>query len=108
MKLPTEDDPIQTKSNRTWLFGEAEWDSNETFDQNRLRLFDVAEACGYMIDTGKSQSHVHMNGNDGESVKITIEFSQARGHFIKIMKAQFGDEGNIISDWHEVRLGSYP
>lgn len=115
MNLPTEDDPVsqvrtwsgrKPESNRTWLFGEAEWDSNESFDQNKSRLFDVAEACGYMIDSNNKD--IIMQGNDGERIKITIEFSQARGSFIKGMKAQFNDEGIAIENWHEIRLGFYP
>ena len=74
---------------RTWLFGEAEYESTENFQENFDRLFKTAEACGYMIEeTGQGQSkNIVLDGSDLEHV--VIKFFGSKPY--KILKRQYTD-----------------
>jgi len=61
---------------RTWLFGEAEYESTESFDENFKRLFHCAESCGYMIDAKEFKDDskiIVLDGSDLENVHILFE-----------------------------------
>ncbi len=61
------------KLTRTWLFGEAEYESTETFQENYDRLFGCCEACGYMIEveeTKDSRKTMILDGSDMEHIRI--------------------------------------
>ena len=59
---------------RLWLFGEAEYETSETFEENFKRLFDVSEACGYMIGQPKHKlpgvQNILIEGTDLDVVKV--------------------------------------
>ncbi len=59
---------------RIWLFGEAEYETSESFEQNFDRLFKVSEACGYMIGQPnhklESVQNIIIEGTDLDVVKI--------------------------------------
>jgi len=76
---------------RTWLFGEAEYESSEDFMQNYDRLFHCAEACGYMIEREKGSKFrvIVLDGSDMEHVRITFENDKKIA--TKITKWQFTD-----------------
>ncbi|MEK6829264.1 MAG: hypothetical protein AABY15_03990 [Nanoarchaeota archaeon] len=80
---------------KVWLFGEAEFETTETFQQNYERLFDVAEACGYMISKD-NKCGILLVGSDNEEVRIQFEPK------LKIIKCQRDDSGRIIEPFHEV------
>lgn len=82
---------------RVWLFGEAEFETNESPEENYDRLFNVSEACGYMIDKD-SKGGIMLVGSDNEEVRI--QFNPA----LKIMKCQRDDDGRFIEPFHEVML----
>lgn len=76
---------------RTWLFGEAEYESTETMEENFKRLWKCGEACGYMVDTKKydnETSAILINGADLECVQIHYDKEQK---LIAITKQQFTD-----------------
>lgn len=76
---------------RTWLFGEAEYESTETMKENFDRLFNCGEACGYMVHTKKYQNDTYailINGADLECVQIHFT---AEKKLIAITKQQFTD-----------------
>lgn len=81
---------------RTWLFGEAEYESSETFMENYLRLFNTAEACGYMIERekGKKFQVIVIDGSDLEHVRIT--FLADTDHVSKITKWQYTDRSGEV------------
>jgi hypothetical protein len=76
---------------RTWLFGEAEYESSETFEENYARLFKTAEACGYMIEkeVGRLFRVIVVDGSDLEHVRIT--FLNHTDELSKITKWQYTD-----------------
>lgn len=80
---------------RVWLFGEAEFETIESPEENYDRLFNVAESCGYMIDKD-SKGGILLVGSDNEEVRI--QFSPV----LKIVKCQRDDNGHIIEPFHEV------
>jgi len=79
---------------RTWLFGEAEYESTENYRENFLRLFKCGEACGYMIEA-KPYSGVGsvmnrtlvLDGSDLEHVVLAFKGDE----LIKIFKRQYTD-----------------
>ena len=75
---------------RTWLFGEAEYESTETFQENFDRLFHTAESCGYMIeveDTKDGRKTMILDGSDLEHVRIKFVEDKVE----RINKWQFTD-----------------
>ena len=75
---------------RTWLFGEAEYESTETMEQNFKRLWDCGEACGYMVSTKKYENGttaIILNGADLECVQIHYKDDKMVG----ITKQQWTD-----------------
>ena len=84
---------------RTWLFGEAEYESDETFQENYDRLFHTAESCGYMIGiTGKGMNkNLVLDGSDLEHVVIKYFGSKP----YRITKRQYTDRTG------EMKLLSY-
>ena len=75
---------------RTWLFGEAEYESTETFQENYERLFRCCEACGYMIDVEKKDTEwksMVLDGSDLEHVRIKFQGDKV----IRITKWQYTD-----------------
>ena len=74
---------------RTWLFGEAEYESTESFDENFKRLWDCGEACGYMVEVEKHNVTrvIVIDGADLEHVRITFEGDKVT----KIKKWQYTD-----------------
>lgn len=80
---------------RILLFGEAEFETDETPEQNFTRLFDVAEACGYMIDRD-AKGGIMLVGSDNEEARIQTQPT------LKIIKCQRDDNGCIIDPFHEI------
>ncbi len=79
---------------RTWLFGEAEYESSETFEENYKRLFHCAESCGYMIeveDTKDGRKTMILDGSDLEHVRIKFVGDKVE----RINKWQYTDRRNI-------------
>jgi len=75
---------------RTWLFGEAEYESTETFQENYDRLFGCCEACGYMIESQKAKggtTAIILDGADLEHVVIRFLGDKVIG----ITKRQYTD-----------------
>ena len=75
---------------RTWLFGEAEYESNENFHENFVRLFKTAEACGYMIEDKEGEGgtkQIVLDGSDLEHVVIRFLGDKVIG----ITKRQYTD-----------------
>ncbi len=88
---------------RTWLFGEAEYESTENYKENFIRLFKCGEACGYMIEAKpdknfrtKSDRILVMDGADLEHVEMFFEGDK----LLIIHKTQYTDrtgEMEVIS-----------
>lgn len=75
---------------RTWLFGEAEYESTETRQENFERLFNTAECCGYMVNTKNFRngcSEITMEGSDLESVRMLFRGDK----ILSIKKVQMTD-----------------
>ena len=79
---------------RTWLFGEAEYESTETFQENHDRLFHTAESCGYMIEVEDHKNGIKtmiLDGSDMEQVRIKFIGDKVA----LILKWQYTDRRNI-------------
>lgn len=79
---------------RTWLFGEAEYESTENYRENFLRLFKCGEACGYMIEakphpgvSSLMDRTLVMDGSDLEHVVLAFKGDD----LVKIYKRQYTD-----------------
>ena len=75
---------------RTWLFGEAEYESTENFHENYKRLWDCGEACGYMVDVEKKSEEfqtIVIDGSDLEHVRIKFQGDKV----LRITKWQYTD-----------------
>lgn len=73
------------------MFGEAEYESNETMKQNMGRLWRTGEACGYIVslEQGKNGTrYIFLQGADLEYVYI---FYNEDGSLDKIIKHQLTD-----------------
>jgi hypothetical protein len=76
---------------RTWLFGEAEYESTETYEENFKRLWKCGEDCGYMTYQKNYRNGYHailMDGGDEEHVRLLFnnkfEITKIeKDHFIK-------------------------
>ena len=79
---------------RLWLFGEAEYETNQTFKQNSERLFDVSEACGYMIS--QSKTRIQMQGTDLDVIEIKLHTGE-KSNMIIIMKSQTTQDGSKLA-----------
>lgn len=83
---------------RLWLFGEAEYETSETFEQNFERLFDVSEACGYMIGQPKHKlagvQTILIEGTDLDVIKVLFSAGSKCNMLIisKSMTNQAGTE----------------
>jgi len=76
---------------RTWLFGEAEFESEESFEKNFRRLWNCGEACGYMVHTKKYDNDtkaIILQGSDLECVQIHYDKFDS---VIAITKQQWTD-----------------
>lgn len=75
---------------RTWLFGEAEYESSETFQENYDRLWDCGEQCGYMVEVEKKDDEfktIVIDGSDLEHVRIKFQGDKV----LRINKWQYTD-----------------
>ncbi|MEK0338038.1 MAG: hypothetical protein QQN41_11450 [Nitrosopumilus sp.] len=80
---------------RTWLFGEAEYESTESFEENFKRLWDCGEACGYMVEVEKKDDEfktIVIDGSDLEHVRIKFQGDKV----IRIIKRQYTDRTGEI------------
>lgn len=85
---------------RTWLFGEAEYESSETFQQNADRLFNTAEACGYMINSREFKDGskiIVLDGADLENVHIIFIGNRATS-IIKTQKTDRTGKMEVLSE----------
>jgi len=76
---------------RTWLFGEAEYESTESIKENYDRLFYCAESCGYMIEIIKCKNGrtcIKLDGSDLEHIEM---FFDAKNKIDYIEKVQYTD-----------------
>ncbi len=85
---------------RLWLFGEAEYETSETFEENFKRLFDVSEACGYMIGQPKHKlkgvQQILIEGTDLDVVKVL--FSQGtKCNMLIISKGMTNQSGSALA-----------
>ena len=85
---------------RLWLFGEAEYETSETFEQNFERLFDVSEACGYMIGNPKHKitgvQNILIEGTDLDVVKILFS-AGTKCNMLIISKGMTNQEGSALA-----------
>ena len=85
---------------RLWLFGEAEYETSETFEQNFARLFDVSEACGYMIGMPKHKlegvQNILIEGTDLDVVKILFS-PGTKCNMLIISKGITNQEGSALA-----------
>lgn len=96
---------------RIWLFGEAEFETSEDFEENYKRLFDVSEACGYMIakqrqkDTPQNQV-ILLEGTDLDVIKVL--FSQGtKCNLLIISKNQTTQDGSkLAGKWEQIFAAS--
>ena len=82
---------------RTWLFGEAEYESTETFEENFKRLWDCGEQCGYMTYKKNYRNGNHailMDGGDEEHVRMLFN---NKFEITKIEKKHFDEEILVIN-----------
>jgi hypothetical protein len=78
---------------RLWLFGEAEYETTESFKQNSERLFDVAENCGYMIRQGKTI--LELQGTDLDVVSIKLHTGE-KSNMLIIKSGQTTQDGSKL------------
>lgn len=89
---------------RIWLFGEAEYETTETFEQNFKRLFKVSEACGYMIGQTHEKTHerILLEGTDLDVIKIVF----ARGSLCNLLIISINqttqDGSKLAGKWRQV------
>ena len=85
---------------RLWLFGEAEYETSETFEQNFERLFDVSEACGYMIGQPTHKltgvKNILIEGTDLDVVKILFS-AGTKCNMLIISKGMTNQEGSALA-----------
>jgi len=86
----------------THLFGELDIDLSKTYNEIYHKLFDIGESCGYYVTQSKNKLHV----SGGDNMAVQIEFT-ILGKVVKVTRAQFYDSGEILVNWHEVKVGSY-
>ncbi len=92
---------------RTWLFGEAEYESTENFKENFLRLFKCGEACGYMTEAkpnlSKGVNHriLVMDGSDLEHVEMFFDGDK----LLKILKIQYTDRTGSMEVYSREEIG---
>lgn len=74
---------------RIWLFGEAEYETTETFKENAERLFHVSESCGYMIEVIETpkKNQLILDGADLEHIVLTF----IKDKLISAVKEQWTD-----------------
>ncbi len=83
-----------------WLFGEAEYDTTKSFEENYQSLFDVSEACGYMIAQPKHKlegvQNILIEGTDLDVVKILFS-AGSKCNMLVISKGQTNQEGSALA-----------
>ena len=78
---------------RLWLFGEAEYKTNESFKQNSERLFDVSENCGYMIR--QSKKRIDLLGTDLDVISIELHTGE-KSNMLIIKSGQTTQDGSKL------------
>ncbi len=85
---------------RLWLFGEAEYETSETFEENFKRLFDVSEACGYMIGQPKHKlsdvQNILIEGTDLDVVKVLFS-AGTKCNMLIISKGMTTQDGSALA-----------
>ena len=83
-----------------WLFGEAEYDTSKSFEENYQSLFDVSEACGYMIGNPKHKitgvQNILIEGTDLDVVKILFS-AGTKCNMLIISKGITNQEGSALA-----------
>jgi hypothetical protein len=104
MRLMHERDGGKSKSGgqkmKTHLFGEMDLDLSKSYKVIAKKAFNIAEMCGYMVQTDPLESYIYMEGADLEVV--TVKFF-GNGKFDKAIIKQFTDRtGEIVLVSQEV------
>lgn len=84
---------------RIWLFGEAEWETNEDFEKNSKRLFDVSENCGYMIQQGKTK--LILEGTDLDVIKAELHTGSKCNMLIIQINQTTQDGSKLAKKWEQ-------
>ena len=83
-----------------WLFGEAEYDTTKSFDENFKQLFKVSEACGYMISRPehslKGVQNILIEGTDLDVVKILFS-AGTKCNMLIISKGMTNQAGDALA-----------
>ena len=96
---------------RIWLFGEAEYETSESFEENYKRLFDVSECCGYMITSNRQKKTpqnqvILLEGTDLDVVKVLFSAGSKCNLLIISINQTTQDGSALAGKWKQVFAAS--